>query len=241
MEFQKPFVTVHHLEAHCVMARLAGKEIVAEEKKEDLVVKEIESSVLTSTTLQQPEIAMYGLDAKSDKVTLSSESVESASIQSGQGPFTPKVDYPFLALLASGGHTSILLCKNLGDYEVLGGTLDDALGEAFDKAARLLGLTCSSSGGAAVEQAAKLGDENSYPMTVPMRTKLNCDFSYAGLKNAFRMAVQSAREKEGLDIDSTNAPANQMEESPAIVVCHNVVSTVSVLNSANFFSVWFST
>ena len=101
---------------------------------------------------------------------------------------------------------------------MLGGTLDDALGEAFDKAARLLGLTCSSSGGAAVEAAAKLGDESSYPMTVPMRTKLNCDFSYAGLKNAFRMAVQSAREKEGLDVDSTNAPANQMEESPTIVV-----------------------
>jgi N6-L-threonylcarbamoyladenine synthase len=52
--------------------------------------------------------------------------------------FEPKVQYPFLALLASGGHTSILLCKQLGDYEVLGGTLDDALGEAFDKAARLL-------------------------------------------------------------------------------------------------------
>jgi len=47
--------------------------------------------------------------------------------------FAPKVEYPFLALLASGGHTSLLLCRGLGDYAVLGGTLDDALGEAFDK------------------------------------------------------------------------------------------------------------
>ena len=208
------------------MARLAGKEIVAEEKKEEFIVNEVENNVLTSSTEERSldhtkieiEIETGAVGGKIHEEKKSSESVESAPIQSGQGHFTPKVDYPFLALLASGGHTSILLCKNLGDYEVLGGTLDDALGEAFDKAARLLGLTCSSSGGAAVEHAAKLGDETSYPMTVPMRTKLNCDFSYAGLKNAFRMAVQSAREKEGLDVESTNAPANQMEESPTIVV-----------------------
>ena len=51
-----------------------------------------------------------------------------------------------MALLASGGHTSILLCKGMGDYIILGGTLDDALGEAFDKAARLLGLRSGGSG-----------------------------------------------------------------------------------------------
>ena len=193
------------------MARLAGKEIVAEEKNEVVVVNKVDQNKV------EIEIAA---GANVDVKNIPSEQIiaESAPTQTGQGLFTPKVEYPFLALLASGGHTSILLCKNLGEYEVLGGTLDDALGEAFDKAARLLGLTCSSSGGAAVEAAAKLGDESSYPMTVPMRTKLNCDFSYAGLKNAFRMAVQSAREKEGLDVDSTNAPANQMEESPTIVV-----------------------
>lgn len=54
--------------------------------------------------------------------------------------FQPKVNFPFLALLVSGGHTSILLCRGLGDYTVLGATLDDSLGEAFDKASRLLGL-----------------------------------------------------------------------------------------------------
>ena len=136
--------------------------------------------------------------------------------------FESKVEYPFLAFLASGGHTSILLCKKLGEYEVLGGTLDDALGEALDKAARLLGLRSASSGGAAVEASALNGDKESYPMTVPMRTKLNCDFSYAGLKNAFRLAVQTARAKEGLDVNSTNAPASQMEEAPETVVSRNI-------------------
>lgn len=211
---------MHHLEAHCVMARLAGKEIVAEEKKEAVLVGKVEGkSVDHNKTEMEVEVAV-GASVNVHNIQSEMTTVGSASTQTETGPglFTPKVDYPFLALLASGGHTSILLCKNLGEYEVLGGTLDDALGEAFDKAARLLGLTCSSSGGAAVEAAAKLGDETSYPMTVPMRTKLNCDFSYAGLKNAFRMAVQSAREKEGLDVDSTNAPANQMEESSTIVV-----------------------
>ena len=57
-----------------------------------------------------------------------------------------------------------------------------------------------------------------YPMTVPMRSKPTCDFSYAGLKNQFRLAVQTARQREGLDVDSTNAPASQMETAPAPVV-----------------------
>ena len=198
------------------MARLAGKEIVAEEKKEEVVVNKVEEKAVDHNKIEIE--GSVGANVNVEIIPSEQNTEERAPTQNGPGPFTPKVEYPFLALLASGGHTSILLCKNLGEYEVLGGTLDDALGEAFDKAARLLGLTCSSSGGAAVEAAAKLGDESSYPMTVPMRTKLNCDFSYAGLKNAFRMAVQSAREKEGLDVDSTNAPANQMEESPTIVV-----------------------
>lgn len=54
--------------------------------------------------------------------------------------FSPKIEYPFLALLASGGHTSLQLVLGLGKYLVLGGTLDDSLGEAFDKASRLLGI-----------------------------------------------------------------------------------------------------
>ena len=70
-----------------------------------------------------------------------------------------------------------------------------------------------------------------YPMTIPMRSKLNCDFSYAGLKNAFRLAVQTARGREGLDIDSTNAPASQMEEAPELVVRTLQLMTIKVFQS----------
>jgi hypothetical protein len=222
-EFNKPFVTVHHLEAHCVMARLAGIEVVA-----DVLAKKIdgnEGESPSSSTAGRASSRVVDLadtrSADSSVVDLDVDVTSSPAADTNtsyQAHFTPKVTYPFLALLASGGHTSILLCRELGEYQILGGTLDDALGEAFDKAARLLGLKCASSGGAAVEAAARGGDKDSFPMTVPMRSKLNCDFSYAGLKNAFRLAVQTAREREGLDVNSTNAPANQMEESPEIVV-----------------------
>lgn len=257
-EFKKPFVTVHHLEAHCVMARLAGKVILPEKIEnsggensggKNSVGEVVESvsgvdNMLSNGSIdsidstdsvgvsqvEEDRIEVKNIPAVEDhsQAIIEAEksiepsvekSIEQAVEQAvNQGHFTPKVDYPFLALLASGGHTSILLCKNLGEYEILGGTLDDALGEAFDKAARILGLRSSTSGGAAVEAMALKGDRDSYPMTVPMRSKLNCDFSYAGLKNAFRLAVQIARGREGLDVTSTNAPASQMEEAPELVV-----------------------
>jgi tRNA A37 threonylcarbamoyltransferase TsaD len=103
-----------------------------------------------------------------------------------------KVSYPYLTFLASGGHTSILLTTGLGKHTVLGGTLDDALGEAFDKAARLLGLPLNTSGGAAVEAGARRAVERAaakgttlstyedYGLKIPMRDRRDCDFSYAG-------------------------------------------------------------
>lgn len=151
VEFNKPFVAVHHLEAHCLLARLAGKQIVAENQVNDL-----NNNQDISTT-----------------------------------EFKPVVEFPFLVLLASGGHTSILLCSGLGNYSVLGGTLDDALGEAFDKAARLVGLRTGGSGGAAVEQAARNGSPSAFSMTVPMRSKPNCDFSYAGYQFEFNSVLLS--------------------------------------------------
>ena len=78
------------------------------------------------------------------------------------------------------GHTSILICRGLGDYEVLGGTLDDALGEAFDKAARLVGLPILGSSGALLETTALSGKVRKDLLKVPMRDRIDCDFSYAG-------------------------------------------------------------
>jgi N6-L-threonylcarbamoyladenine synthase len=101
-----------------------------------------------------------------------------------------------------------VLCRPPGKYEVLGATIDDALGEALDKAARLVGLgTAFSGGGAALERAARGGEVTAASrLTVPLLRQRNCDFSYSGLKNGFRMAVARAREGVGADSSASNAP-----------------------------------
>ncbi|KAK1859453.1 hypothetical protein I4F81_002049 [Pyropia yezoensis] len=76
--------------------------------------------------------------------------------------------FPFLTLLVSGGHCQLLLARGVGDYAVLGGTLDDAAGEAFDKTARLLGLDVAAGGGPALEALAAQGDADAVPFPVPM-------------------------------------------------------------------------
>uniref|UniRef100_A0A453JWH7 N(6)-L-threonylcarbamoyladenine synthase n=1 Tax=Aegilops tauschii subsp. strangulata TaxID=200361 RepID=A0A453JWH7_AEGTS len=101
------------------------------------------------------------------------------------------LDYPFLALLISGGHNLLVLAQNLGEYVQLGTTIDDAIGEAYDKSARWLGLDIQKGGGPALEELALEGDPNSINFTVPMRQHKDCNFSYAGLKTPVRLAIES--------------------------------------------------
>ena len=98
--------------------------------------------------------------------------------------------FPFLALLVSGGHTQIMLVKAVGDYEILGETLDDAAGEAFDKTAKLLGL--SYPGGPAVSALAKLGQPGHFKLPRPMLHSKDFDFSFAGLKTAVLTQIKQA-------------------------------------------------
>eukprot|EP00887_Chlorella_sp_A99_P006570 scaffold3.g6570.t1 len=100
--------------------------------------------------------------------------------------------FPFLCLLVSGGHNLLLLVEGVGRYIQLGTTLDDALGEAYDKVARLLGLDLVPCGGAALEALALRGDPRAVPFSVPLSRAPNCDFSYAGLKTAARLAIEAA-------------------------------------------------
>ena len=93
-----------------------------------------------------------------------------------------KLDYPYLLLLISGGHTQFLNVKGLGDYKRLGTTIDDALGEAFDKTAKLLGIEFP--GGPQIEEYAKKGNENKYQLPKPIINKGGCNLSFAGLKTA---------------------------------------------------------
>ncbi|KAL3700432.1 hypothetical protein R1sor_018454 [Riccia sorocarpa] len=104
-----------------------------------------------------------------------------------------QVEFPFLVLLVSGGHNLLLLAESVGQYVQLGTTVDDAIGEAYDKTARLLGLDMRKGGGPALEELAREGDPKAIKFSVPMRGPkyLDCNFSYAGLKNQVRMAIES--------------------------------------------------
>ncbi len=92
------------------------------------------------------------------------------------------LNYPYLLLLISGGHSQFLNVKNLGDYKRLGTTIDDALGEAFDKTAKLLGIEFP--GGPQIEILAKKGDPKKFDLPKPIFNKGGCNLSFAGLKTA---------------------------------------------------------
>jgi N6-L-threonylcarbamoyladenine synthase len=93
-----------------------------------------------------------------------------------------KINYPYLLLLISGGHSQFLNVKGLGNYKRLGTTIDDALGEAFDKTAKLLGIEFP--GGPQIEILANKGDSNKYNLPKPIFNKGGCNLSFAGLKTA---------------------------------------------------------
>ena len=110
-----------------------------------------------------------------------------------------KLDYPYLLLLISGGHTQFLDVKKLGKYKRLGTTIDDALGEAFDKTAKSLGIDFL--GGPQIEIFAKKGDKNKYKLTKPIFNKGGCNLSLAGLKTAIlKISKLIKTEQEKFDL-----------------------------------------
>ena len=100
---------------------------------------------------------------------------------------TDKLDFPYLLLLASGGHSQILIVKDVGHYKLLGNTLDDAVGEAFDKIAKLLGIDMP--GGPNLEKLALNGDPEKYLFPRPLIGRPDCNFSLSGLKTAVRYKI----------------------------------------------------
>eukprot|EP01133_Synstelium_polycarpum_P003658 gene3658-4204_t len=140
-EHNKPFLSVNHLEGHCLVARLSD----------------------------------------------------------------PSLEFPFMTLLVSGGHTQLLVCHGVGSYTLLGNTLDDSVGEALDKSARMLGCTFGEvddghqiyrniHGGEAIEILARRG-KPIHKFTIPMQGSKNCDFSFSGLKSSMMRII--AKIKEG--------------------------------------------
>lgn len=102
---------------------------------------------------------------------------------------TGEAAFPYLLLLVSGGHSQIIAVHGLGDYEVLGGTIDDAVGEAFDKTAKLMGL--GYPGGPEVDRLAKLGNASRFNLPEPLRLEKSGRLSFSGLKTAVRMEAEA--------------------------------------------------
>lgn len=108
---------------------------------------------------------------------------------------TDDVQFPFLLLLVSGGHCQLLIVHGPYSFERIGGTIDDAPGEAFDKSARLLGL--AQPGGPSIEAAAESGDPYRFPLPRPLLDRPGRDMSFSGLKTALRRARDSRVEAQG--------------------------------------------
>jgi N6-L-threonylcarbamoyladenine synthase len=100
---------------------------------------------------------------------------------------TDGVQFPYLLLLVSGGHSQFIIVEHVGRYRRIGTTIDDAVGEAFDKVAKMAGM--GYPGGPMVERAAKNGDERRFDFPIPMRARDGCDLSLSGLKTAVRHAA----------------------------------------------------
>lgn len=112
---------------------------------------------------------------------------------------TDQLAFPYLMLLVSGGHCQFLLVRGVDNFTRLGGTIDDAPGEAFDKTARLLGL--AQPGGPSVEKTAKEGDQKRFKFPRPLMNKPGCDMSFSGLKTAIlRTRDALAAEKGGITV-----------------------------------------
>ncbi|KAJ6675524.1 TRNA N6-ADENOSINE THREONYLCARBAMOYLTRANSFERASE MITOCHONDRIAL-RELATED [Salix viminalis] len=139
--FNLPIIGIHHMEAHCLVARLIEREL----------------------------------------------------------------EFPFMALLISGGHNLLILAHDLGHYIQLGTTIDDAIGEAYDKTAKWLGLDMSRSGGPALEELAQEGDAESIKFSTPMKQHRDCNFSYAGLKTQVRLAIGSHNINPEIPISSASS------------------------------------
>lgn len=106
---------------------------------------------------------------------------------------TDDVKFPYMLLLVSGGHCQILLVEGVGKYKLLGETLDDAVGESFDKLAKMLGLGLP--GGPKIEQLAKTGNAHAFELPNPLTGRPGCDFSFSGLKTAIKKVVDEGRVK----------------------------------------------
>src|SRR5436190_8826832 len=136
---------------------------------------------------------------------------------------TEDVAFPYLLLLVSGGHCQLLTVRGPGDFTKLGTTIDDAVGECFDKTAKLLGL--GFPGGPAVERAAQVGDPQRFPLPRPMWRKPGCDFSFSGLKTAVRQLIETLPKEDISAIADLCASFQRTVGDVLVDRCGNALAT----------------
>ena len=142
------------------------------------------------------------------------------------------VEFPYLLMLASGGHCQILLVHNVGKYELIGQTLDDSAGEAFDKIAKMLSL--GFPGGPIIDKRAKTGNAKRFHFPRPLCDKPGCDFSFSGIKTAARMLLDKTPQS---DIDDKFIDDFCASFQASVVDCitnrlHNALRDIRVQDAA---------
>lgn len=138
-----------------------------------------------------------------------------------------EVDFPFLLTLVSGGHCQILYVQNVGCYSILGSTKDDAVGECFDKVAKMLGL--GYPGGALIEKHAKDGDRLRFKFPQPLINEASCDFSFSGLKTAVKRQIDLLRaESANLSSQDVNDVCASLQHTIAKVLVHKIARAISL-------------
>ena len=173
--------------------------------------------------------AMFGkaLAAAADKPFIAINHLEGHALTVR---LTHAVSFPYFLLLVSGGHCQMLVVKGLGHYERLGGTLDDALGEAFDKCAKLLGL--GYPGGPAVERAAARGTPR-FALPRPLMGSAQLDFSFSGLKTAVRLLIEKETSDKKLD-DALIADIAASFQTAAIAVVNDRVQRALAVAQSHY-------
>ncbi|MFK8039915.1 MAG: tRNA (adenosine(37)-N6)-threonylcarbamoyltransferase complex transferase subunit TsaD [Rickettsiaceae bacterium] len=141
---------------------------------------------------------------------------------------TNGIQYPYLLLLISGGHCQFVIIQELGKYKVIGQTLDDALGEAFDKVAKMLDLDFP--GGPEIEKYAKNGDENKYILPKPMKDSGDCNMSFSGLKTAIMLLI---KEKGSLSLQDKYDIAASFQKTVAEILIIKIRFAISVYQITN--------
>ncbi len=147
-----------------------------------------------------------------------------------------KPDFPFLCLLVSGGHTLLVAVEKLGEYKILGQSLDDAVGEAFDKTAKLMGLPYP--GGAKLAKLAERGDDSRFKFPRPMVNRPGLEFSFSGIKTAALNLVHSLGELSEQDICDIAASFQRAIVDTLVIKCKKGIAANTFANIGYSWWCW---